>query len=135
MAESGEWTVSWKWADRDGPLRLRNDIAQYAVPEAARSAYNDELELWIREGWLRPYDERADGAPRGLIPLMAVVQPNQEKVRPVLDYRELNGHIAAHTADADVCAEQLRRWRRHGSRVAVVDLRKAYLQLRLDRRR
>ena len=133
-AERGEWTVAWKWAKGDGPGPLRNVIAQYAVPEAARSAYYEELELWIREGWLQPYDERVDGAARGLIPLMAVVQPNQDKVRPVLDYRELNGHIAAHTADADVCAEQLRRWRRHGSSVAVVDLRKAYLQLRLDRR-
>ena len=133
-AESGHWTVAWKWADGNGPDRLRNTIAQYAVPEAARSAYYEELDLWVREGWLQRYDERTDGAARGLIPMMAVVQPNQDKVRPVLDYRELNGHIAAHTAEADVCAEQLRRWRRHGSRIAVVDLRKAYLQLRLDRR-
>ena len=86
----------------------------------------------MQNGWLRPYDESADGPPRGLLPLMAVRQPN--KVRPVLDYRELNGHVTAHTADADVCADQLRKWRRHGSRIAVVDLRKAYLQLRLERR-
>ena len=52
----------------------------------------------------------------------------------MLDNRELNSHIASHTAESDVSAEQLRRWLRHGSRVAVVDLRKAYLQLRLDRR-
>ena len=133
-ADSGEWTVAWKWAEGDGPARLRNFITQYAVPQEALSSYDDELDLWIREGWLRPYDERTDGPARGLIPLMAVMQPNQDKVRPVLDYRELNRYIAAHTADADVCGEQLRRWRRHGSRVAVVDLKKAYLQLRLDRR-
>ena len=65
---------------------------------------------------------------------MAVPQANKGKVRPVLDYRELNKHVTAYTADADVCAEQLRRWRRRGSRFAVVDLRKAYLQLRLDER-
>lgn len=133
-AGSGEWTVAWKWAVGSGPERLCNDVAQYAVPSAARPAYDAELDLWIREGWLQPYDEQADGPARALIPLMAVQQPNQDKVRPVLDYRELNGYVTAHTADADVCAEQLRRWRRHGARVAVVDLRKAYLQLRLDRR-
>ena len=57
------------------------------------------------------YDEASDGPPRGLLPLMAVEQTN--KVRPVLDYRELNGHVTAHTVDADVCADQLRKWRRH----------------------
>ncbi|XP_043200350.1 uncharacterized protein LOC122369575 [Amphibalanus amphitrite] len=133
-AQTGEWTVAWKWADGEGPEYLQNQVAQYAVPPEARPAYDAELELWIREGWLQPYDERVDGPVRGLIPLMAVPQPNQDKVRPVLDYRELNGHIIAHTADADVCADQLRRWRRHGARITVVDLRKAYLQLRLDRR-
>ena len=133
-AASREWTVAWKWAAGSGPEQLRNHVAQYTVPEAARADFDAELELWIREGWLRPYDEQADGPARGLIPLMAVVQHNKEKVRPVLDYRELNGHITAHTAAADVCADQLRRWRRHGSRVAVVDLKKAYLQLHLERR-
>ncbi|KAF0297012.1 hypothetical protein FJT64_005559 [Amphibalanus amphitrite] len=133
-ADSGEWTVAWKWTDGEGPDRLHNTVAQYKVPDAARPAYDEELELWAREGWLRPYDERVDGPARGLIPLMAVEQPNKDKVRPVLDYRELNRHVTAHTADAEVCAEQLRRWRRHGSRLAVLDLRKAYMQLRLDRR-
>ena len=34
---------------------------------------------------------------------MAVVQTAKDKIRPVLDYRELNEHLAPHTADADVC--------------------------------
>ena len=126
------WTVKWKWADGVGPSRLRNTTSQYAVPAAARAEYDAELALWIKEGWLVPYNAEVHGAARGLIPLMAVQQPHQGKVRPVLDYRELNGHVLAHTADADVCATQLRRWRRHGTRVAAVDLRKAYLQLRLS---
>ncbi|KAF0293263.1 hypothetical protein FJT64_008856 [Amphibalanus amphitrite] len=104
-------------------------------PVAARPArpeYDAELESWLRNGWLQPYDEAVHGPPRGLVPLMAVPQAN--KVRPVLDMRELNAHVTAYSADADVCAEHLRKWRRHGRRVAVVDLRRAYLQLRLDRR-
>ena len=128
------WIVSWKWARGEGPKCLDNKVAQYAVPAAARQQFQAELDAWIADGWLQRYDEETDGRPRGLLPLMAVIQDNQAKVRPVMDYRELNQHVDAHTADADVCADQLRKWRRQGSRIAVVDLRKAYLQLRLDRR-
>jgi len=102
------------------------------VASSARQLYDEELETWLRNGWLQPYNEAEDGPPLGLVPLMAV--PQASKVRPVLDMRELNSYVAAYTADADVCAEHLRKWRRHGRRVAVVDLRRAYLQLRLDRR-
>ena len=133
-ADQCEWTVAWKWTGGVGPECLTNTVAQYAVAPDVRVEFDQEIDVWIEKGWLRPYDEREDGPPRGLVPLMAVRQTNQDKVRPVLDYRELNGYVTAHTADADVCADQLRKWRRHGAHVAVVDLRKAYLQLRLDRR-
>ena len=126
------WTVAWKWTDGIGPSSLANQVPEYKVAASAREQYDEELELWLQRGWLQPYDEQADGPPRGLIPLMAV--PQATKVRPVLDMRELNSHVAAYTADADVCAEHLRKWRRHGRLVAVVHLRRAYLQLRLDRR-
>ncbi|KAF0307460.1 hypothetical protein FJT64_021224 [Amphibalanus amphitrite] len=79
LLDSGEWTVAWKWTDGEGPDRLNNTVAQYKVPDAARPAYDEELELWAREGWLQPYDERVDGPARGLIPLMAVEQPNKDK--------------------------------------------------------
>ena len=130
--DSGVWTIGWKWAGGARPECLQNTVPEYKVPAALRPAYEAELDEWVASGWLQPYDEASDGPPRGLLPLMAVEQTN--KVRPVLDYRELNSHVTAHTADADVCADQLRKWRRHGSRVAVVDLRKAYLQLHLERR-
>ena len=128
-----KWTVAWKWSDGTGPECLTNTVAQYAVPPAARHEFDAELDSWIEQGWLVPYDERQHGAPKGLVPLMAVQQNNKSKVRPVMDYRELNGFVTAHTADTDVCADQLRKWRRHGGRTAVVDLRKAYLQLCLER--
>jgi len=60
---------------------------------------------------------------------MAVVQQNKAKVRPVMDFRELNRHVDAFTASADVCAEKLHEWRRQGTKVAVIDLRRAYLQV------
>ena len=35
----------------------------------------------------------------GIIPLLAVVQPTKNKVRPVMDYRELNDFVECHTGD------------------------------------
>ena len=133
-AAERKWTVTWKWAEGTAPQCLTNCVSQYSVPSAARQEFDDELDEWIANGWLVPYDERHLGPPRGLVPLMAVQQCNKAKVRPVLDYRAPNGHLAAHTADADVCADQLRKWRRHGVNVTVVDLKKAYLQVHLDER-
>ena len=72
------------------------------------------------------------GPPKGQLPLMAVVQRNKNKVRLVLDWRETNRFIEAFTRDSDVCAEKLRQWRRMGNSQAIIDLRKAYLQLKAD---
>lgn len=127
------WTVTWKWTNGAGPDCLRNVVAQYNVSPSMRKEFDGELDSWIKNGWLVPHDEKEHGAPRGLVPLMAVRQNNGGKVRPVLDYRELNDHVTAFTADSDVCADQLRKWRRHGVNVAVLDLRKAYLQITVDK--
>ena len=133
-AAERKWTVAWKWSDGVGPECLTNAVAQYAVPPNARQEFATEIDSWIGSGWLVPYDEQRHGAPKGLVPLMAVQQSNKSKVRPVMDYRELNGFVTAHTADTDVCADQLRKWRRHGANVAVVDLKRAYLQLHVEER-
>lgn len=50
-------------------------------------------------------------ASNGLIPPLVVVQPTKDKVRPVMDYIELNQHVDAFTTNADVCATKLREWR------------------------
>ena len=70
---------------------------------------------------------RRTWGPNGLIPLMAVLQDNNQKVRPVMDYWELNRYVDAHTANADVCVQKLRGWRQKGTNAAVLDLRRAYL--------
>jgi hypothetical protein len=77
------------------------------------------------------YDPKVHGEATGIIPLMAVKQPNkQRKVRPVMDYRELNSHIKSNPGlDMAVCQEKLREWRMRGSHAAMLDLKKAYLQI------
>ena len=64
--------------------------------------------------------------------MLAVLQETKGKVRPVLDYRELNDFIQSHTADSEVCPETIRSWRLMGVRVEIVDLRNAYLQLHVQ---
>lgn len=62
---------------------------------------------------------------------MAAVQPNKDKVCPVLDYRELNQHIDAFTADADIYATKLWEWFQQGVNVALLALQSPYLQIHI----
>ena len=127
------WTASWKWAGDQPPVSLKNRLSEYPAPKRLRGEYERELLAWIQNGWLIPYPESELGPPKGLIPLMAILQESKQKVRPVMDYRELNEHVNAYTANADVCAQTMREWRRQGPKAAIVDLRRAYLQIHVDK--
>lgn len=131
--ENNIWTCRWKWKGDREPGILKNSLSQYHVPVSALGEFNAEVESWIDYGWLRPYDELELGPPRCLIPLMAVKQANKSKIRPVLDFRALNNYVDAYTGEADVCRERLRNWRRKSENLYVVDLKKAYLQISVDR--
>ncbi|XP_035828301.1 uncharacterized protein LOC101862068 [Aplysia californica] len=93
--------------------------------------FEKEIQSWIEEGILLPWNEKVE---IGIIPLMAVVQPTKNKVRPVLDYRELNKYISSHTGGdfTDVCGETLREWRQTTDAATIVDLKGAYLQIRVS---
>ena len=66
---------------------------------------------------------------------MAVVQPTKKKVRPVLDFRELNKYVACHIRDGiDVCEEVMRVWRRMERATKIMDLKSAYLQIYVDKK-
>ena len=126
------WTVSWKWSGNQPPKRLMNKVPEYPMSSQVRQEYRHELETWLNNEWLLPYPEEELGPPKGLIPLMAIFQQNMSKVHPVLDFRELNGYINAYTAHADVCAQKLREWRKKSS-VSMLDLQRAYLQVRVHK--
>ena len=128
-----EWTASWKWTNDRSLNELSNSAQEYAVPCHARDAYENEILQWKLNGWLLPYPEEELGPLKGLITLMAVVQEQKQKVRPELDYRELNGFVDAFTANAEVCAQKLREWRRQGVNVSLLDLWNAYLQIHVDK--
>ena len=130
-ASEKAWTVTWKWSDDAELHAMQNSVSECSIPTSARLSYEAEIEEWITNGWLEPYDDEKLGPAKGLIPLMAIIHQNKDKVRPVMDFRELNSHVDAFTASADVCADKIREWRRLGTNVAIVDLRRAYLQIRV----
>ena len=124
------WTELWKWSSNQPPNRLVKKMPESPMSAQVRQEYRHELETWLNNGWLLSYPEEELGPPKALIPFMAVYQQNKSKVCPVLDFRELNGFVDAYTAHADVCAQKLREWRKKDSNVSVLDLRRAYLQVR-----
>ena len=128
----GAWVVSWKW--KGEVPRLTNQCGQYTVKNSEREAYEAEIAAWIEEGWLVPYDREKHGEVDGVVPLMSVCQANKQgKVRPVMDYREVNDYVMCYPGvDAAVCGEKLRQWRKLGSQTSLLDLRKAYLQLHVS---
>ena len=93
--------------------------------------YAEEIQSWISKGWLIEWD----GPIKGVIPLLAVVQPTKDKVRPVMEYRELNQFVESHTGDEQtaICAEKVRKWRQLQGDLKVVDLKSAYLQICVSR--
>ena len=74
-ASEKAWTFTWKWSDDAEPDARRNRVTEYAIPTAARSSYEEEIQDWTANGWLEPYDDKKMGPAKGLIPLMAIVQP------------------------------------------------------------
>ena len=53
-ASEKAWTVTWKWSDDAEPDALRNRVTVNAIPTAARSSYEEEIQEWIANGWLEP---------------------------------------------------------------------------------
>lgn len=126
------WTVEWVWKDQ--PPILKNKISCYDKQMSGRKKeeFEKEIERWIDEGIMLPWSGEVEG---GILPLMAVEQPTKSKVRPVLDYRELNNYVECHTGDdmTDVCSETLREWRQVEGETTLVDLKSAYLQIRVSK--
>ena len=79
------WTASWKWSGDQPTVSLKNRLAKYPIHKRLQGEYEQELQAWIQNGWLIPYAESELGPPKGLIPLMAILQENMQKVRPVMD--------------------------------------------------
>ena len=101
------WTAKCDWMAE--PV-LTKSVGQYAVSPEMVEEFERGVERRITEGWLVLRKKRGQCGRRPTVPLMAVLQAAKGKVRPVLDYREVNEFVSASGANADVCAEKLRAW-------------------------
>ena len=122
------WTALWKWKSGEEPPESLGGAVAYALAKQYEEEVSQELSEWKKNGWLIPFNGKA----KAILPLVTVVQAAKGKVRPVLDYRALNEFVSSHTAESLVCAEKLRRWRKMGSSLEIIDLRRAYLQIKVD---
>ena len=93
--DGDKWLVEWQWTT--GLPVLTNQVGCYkgTLREEVRLKLEKEVERWIDERILIPWSGKVEG----VLPLMAVVQQTKNKVRPVLDFRELNKFMACHTKD------------------------------------
>lgn len=126
----GRWEVRWRWKDESVKL---NTPSNYVPPEYAESV-DKEIKEWLELGILVEHDMAVHGALQHYLPIIAVCQRKGEniKVRPVFDYRLLNKHIESHTGGATpLCASRIRQWRQLGSHCSILDLKRAYLQVRV----
>jgi len=128
-----EWVVRWNW--KCDPPKQEKSI-NYHVAEKDRPEFDQEIQSWIQEGVLVEHNQSVHGRVSFYLPLMAVRQlkGDESKVRPVLDYRRLNKCIESHPGQATpLCADRVREWRQMGKSWAILDLRRAYLQVRVHR--
>ena len=125
-----KWTVRWKFKGSEPVLTGTKALYDRGLEGKKKEEFDREVRRWIEEGILVPWHENVQ---TGVIPLMAVEQPTKNKVRPVLDFRELNSYVECHTGDdvTDVCSEKLREWRKLDESAELVDLKNAYLQIRV----
>ena len=65
---------------------VHEKVAEYASVKLHEEEINKELEEWKKREWLIECESQL----RPTLSLMAIVQEAKEKIRPVLDYWELN---------------------------------------------
>ena len=130
---SQAWTVAWNWSEEPTPEAEDNRVAEYAVAAEIRLDHERKLRTWMSSGWLVPNKEEELGPLKGLIPQMAVLQQHKSKVRPVMDFLQLKCQVDVFIANADVYKAKLRECRQKGSNVSLLDLNRAYRQVRVQK--
>ena len=75
-------------------------VGNYKIDDKVYAKFRSEIERWIENGWLKKTTETESG----IIPLLAIVQTKKSKVRPVLNFREMNDFVECSSADMPMCA-------------------------------
>eukprot|EP00117_Sycon_ciliatum_P045923 scpid44614/ scgid2187/ len=136
--ERGHWIAQWSWKGGVAPEQhIGSGIGEYSrksLSVSEEEQFASEMKLWVDNGWLVKYDSEAFGEPVAVLPILAVSQQHKAStpVRPCLDYRALNACLVSHPGvTAPACDAKLRDWRRRSADSVLLDIRKAYLQVRI----
>lgn len=54
---------------------LKNCVAEYEIRADVKEDFENELQTWIEDGWLTPFQ----GEAKGLVPLMTVDQKKKKR--------------------------------------------------------
>jgi transposase InsO family protein len=134
--DQGRWTAAWRWKGNEPPRVCGKPRPNYKVPEEDIGEFREEVGKWIEEGILVPWVEEVHGEVKNILPLMSVSQTKgkQRKIRPVLDFSVLNSSVMSLVGQAmPSCQDSLREWRVKGESGAIVDLKRAYMQIHMER--
>ena len=126
----GVWEVEWRW--REDRACLKTSFPHNVVSAEDIEEFDSEVTSWVDNGILIMHDEEKHGPVRNFVPMLGIRQKkgDNSRVRPVLDYRDLNKSIKSNPGGSvPICADRIREWRQVGSECAVVDLKRAYLQI------
>ena len=126
--------MKWRRLNDLGPSELCLNLRKNLVKKEDKSLFDEELDKWIAEGILIEHSPGQHGSVKNVMPLIGVrqVKGDSVKVRPIPDFRRLNELIESHPGGAmPLCTDRLREWRVKRHRCAVLDLKKAYLQIRV----
>lgn len=103
-------------------LQNRVSCYKHTLKGGARIEFKREVDRWIDEGISRPWEGEETNS---VLPLMAVVQPTKNKVRPKLNEHQLSCHTSSEAAD--VCGTTFQVWRCMTGATAIVNLKSACL--------
>ena len=104
-----KWGVQWILKGEELSLKSKVGCYSNSMTELVKREFGKVEERWINEGILVPLRSRG----RRCTAIDDSGPANKGKVRPVLNFRELNTYVMSHTGDdgTDVCCETLRMWR------------------------
>ena len=130
-----KWVLDWDWETCPPfPKNVQKSLGEYpkSLSSDERQICEQEVQKWIDNEIVVPYDPVTHGDIHNILTLMSVVQTHKETtpVGPVLDYRYLNSYVKGNPGnDVPVCDEFIRKWRAFGSDAHMLDIKKAYLQV------
>lgn len=102
-----------------------------------KSQYEEELQRWIKNGWLILYDEHPRDIHRESVQKDYFCKwpwySRISQVYPIMNYRELNQHVNAFTVDADICASKMSECYHQGSNISLLDLKATNLLVHIHK--